>query len=117
MRLSVRRVRPQGVAAVEGCDYGQPPHDGRSPDIGDAFLLQLSGAEHRVTQRIPLKRGFDGGPVVEDARTGTVLISEYQAANNGVHPYNWVWAYRNGTPRLIHRYTEDDAPQITAEPW
>jgi hypothetical protein len=50
-------------------------------------------------------------------RTGTVLISEYQAANNGVHPYNWVWAYSNGTLRLIHRYTEEDAPQVTAEPW
>jgi hypothetical protein len=108
---------PEGIAAVEGCDYGQPRGFGGDPDIGDAFLLQLTGPDHDVTQRLPLKRGYDGGTVVEDMRTGTVLISEYQAANNGVHPYNWVWAYSNGTLRLIHRYTEEDAPQVTAEPW
>jgi hypothetical protein len=34
-----------------------------------------------------------------------------------VHPYNWVWAYANGTLRLIHRYRENDAPEVTAEPW
>ena len=45
-------------------------------------------------------------------------ISEYQAPNNGVrHVYNWVWAYRDRKLRLIHRYTEDDAPEVTAEPW
>lgn len=108
---------PQGIAAVEGCDYGQPPGSGADPHLGDAFLLQLSGPRHQVIQRLALKRGFDGGTVVEDPRTGTVLISEYQAANDGVHPYNWVWAYANGTLRLIHRYDEDDAPEITAEPW
>jgi hypothetical protein len=108
---------PQGIAAVEGCDYGQPPGWGGDPHLGDAFLLGLAGPDHHVIQRLTLKLGFDGGTVAEDPRTGTVLISEYQAANNGVHPYNWVWAYANRTLRLIHRYRENDAPEVTAEPW
>jgi len=108
---------PQGIAAVEGCDYGGPRGSIGDPNTGAAFLLQLTGPHHRVTQRLRLKRGYDGGEVVEDTRTGTVLVSEYQAANNRDHPFNWVWAYHDGRLRLIHRYAEDDAPQITAEPW
>jgi len=107
----------QGIAGVEGCDYGQPAGFGGDPHVGDAFLVQLSGPNLRVIRRLPLKLGFDGGTVVEDPQTGTVLISEYQAANNGVQPYNWVWAFAHGTLRLIHRYHEIDAPEITAEPW
>ena len=77
---------PQGIAAVEGCDYGQPPGWGGDPHLGDAFLLGLAGPDHHVIQRLTLKLGFDGGTVAEDPRTGTVLISEDQAANDGVHP-------------------------------
>jgi hypothetical protein len=108
---------PQGIAAVEGCDYGRPARSGVDVFTGDAFLLQLSGPTHRVVDRVKLKLGFDGGGVVEDPRTGSVLISEYQAANNGPHPYNWVWAFAHGRLRLVHRYSEEDAPQVTAEPF
>jgi len=110
---------PDGIAAVEGCEYGaRRGFGGHYLDSNDAFLLQLTGPDHRVTQRLPLKLGFAAGAVVEDPRAGTVLISEYQAPNNGIrHVYNWVWAYKDRRLRLIHRYAEDDAPEVTAEPW
>jgi hypothetical protein len=108
---------PRGIAAVEGCMYGAPPGQGQAPQLGDAFLLQLARRDHRVVQRIPLAPGFDGGTVVTDPRSGAVLISEYQAANQGRPVFNWVWSYANGTLRLIRRYHENDAPEIGAEPW
>lgn len=107
----------RGIAAVEGCKFGGPPNQPSDPHLGAAFVVQLSGPRHQVVQRIQLARGFDGGTVVTDRRTGAVLISEYQAANNGTHPFNWVWSYADGTLQVIHRYHENDAPEITAEPW
>jgi hypothetical protein len=110
---------PNGIAAVEGCEYGaKRGFGGHWLDSNDAFLLQLTGADHRVTRRLPLKLGFAGGAVVEEPRTGTVLISEYQTPNNGDrHVYNWLWAYSNNTLRLIRRYNEYGGPEVTAEPW
>jgi hypothetical protein len=107
----------QGIAGVEGCDYGSPPGQGGDPHLGDAFLLQLSPGEDHVIKRLPLKVGFDGGTVASNPRTGTVLISQYQPANDGVHPYNWVWEYANGHLRLIHRYRWNFVSQISAEPF
>jgi hypothetical protein len=108
---------PQGVAAVEGCDYGQPADMHGAPQLGYAFLLQLSRGGDRVLQRFPLNLGFDGGGMAANPKTGTVLISESQAAGNGVRPYNWVWAYSHRALRLIHRYNEHDFAKVIATPW
>jgi hypothetical protein len=108
---------PQGILGVEGCDYGQGRGSPGDPHLGDAFLVQLAGPDHHVIRRLELKRGFDGGSVVEDPRTGTVLISESQADNNGVKSYNWVWAYAKGKLRLIRRYPGPDASVVDAQPW
>jgi hypothetical protein len=113
----VRAGDRQEIAGVEGCDDGQPPGQGSDPRLGDAFLLQVSPDGHRVIERLPLKIGFDGGTVAANPRTGAVLISQYQPANDGVHPCNWVWEYTNGHLRLIHRYQWNFVSQISAEPW
>ena len=77
---------PQGIAAVEGCDYGQPPGWGGDPHLGDAFLLGLAGPDHHVIQRLTLKLGFDGGTVAEDPRTGTRASQEFDQLSRILGP-------------------------------
>lgn len=107
---------PAGIAAVEGCVKGAPADDGPDPGSGDAFLVQLSRRD-RVVARFQLARGFNEGDVATDWRTGAVLVSEYQAANQGIPVYDWVWALHGGTLGLVHRYANEDAPTVVAEPW
>lgn len=107
---------PSGIAAVEGCVKGAPAGFGADPGSGDAFLNQLDG-QHRVVASFQLAQGFNAGDVATDWRTGTVLVSEYQAANQGIPVYDWVWALDGGKLRLVHRYPNEDAPTVVAEPW
>lgn len=67
--------------------------------------------------RLELARGYNAGDVVNDPRTGRVLVSEYQAANQGIPVFNWVWAFDGHALRTIGRFPNNDAPAVIAEPW
>jgi len=105
-----------GLVAVEGCAAGAPRGAGPSPDLGNADLVILD-ARHRITARFPLARGYNDGALATNPRTGTVLVSEYQAANQGTPVHDWVWALHGGRLRLVARYPNRDAPTVIAEPW
>jgi hypothetical protein len=105
-----------GIAAIEGCAKDAPPGDLNDPNGGDAYLVQLDRRGH-IVLRLQLARGFDGGDIATDLRTGVVLVSEYQAANQGIPVFNWVWAFNGHTLRTIRRYPNEDAPTVIAEPW
>ena len=62
-------------------------------------------------------RGYDGGGIASDQRTGTVLVSEYQAANQGIPVFNSIWAFHGHTLRTIKRFPNRDAATVIAEPW
>lgn len=104
-----------GIAAIEGCVQGEPRGQ-YSVNGGNAYLVQLD-AHHHVMLRLELARGYDGGDIANDPRTGTVLVSEYQAANQGIPVFNWVWAFDGHTLRTIRRFPNEDAPTVIAEPW
>jgi hypothetical protein len=104
-----------GIAAIEGCVRGEPRGQ-YSVNGGDAYLVQMS-PRHHVMLRLALARGYDGGEIVNDPGTGTVLVSEYQAANQGIPVFNWVWAFDEHTLRTIRRFPNKDAPTVIAEPW
>lgn len=104
-----------GIAAIEGCVQGEPRGQ-HSVNDGNAYLVQLN-ARHHVMLRLKLARGYDGGDIVNDPRTRTVLVSEYQGANQGVPVFNWVWAFDGHALRRIHRFPNEDAPTVIAEPW
>lgn len=102
-----------GIAAIEGCLHGAPRRQ-PSVNLGNAYLVQLS-PRHRVLLRLPLARGYDGGDIVNDPRTGSVLVSEYQVTGHPV--YDWVWTFDGQRLRTINRYAQQDAPTVIAEPW
>ena len=104
-----------GIAAIEGCVQGEP-HGEYSVNGGNAYLIQLN-AHHQVVLRLALARGYNAGDIANDPRTGTVLVSEYQAANQGIPVFNWVWAFDGHALRTIRRFPNDDAPSVIAEPW
>jgi hypothetical protein len=70
-----------------------------------------------VVLRLRLARGYDGGDIVIDRRTRTVLVSESQAANQGIPVFNWAWEFDGHRLRVIHRYANEDAATVIAEPW
>jgi hypothetical protein len=104
-----------GMAAIEGCVQGEPPGQ-YSVNGGNAYLVQLTARGH-VMQRLKLARGYNEGDIANDPRTGTVLVSEYQGANQGIPVFNWVWEYDGLTLRTVGRYPNRDAPTVIAEPW
>jgi len=106
----------RGIAAIEGCTTGAPAGQGGDPTSGDAYLVQLNRHD-RAVPRLLLSRGFDDGGIAANQKTGTVLVSEYQAANQGIPVYNTVWAFNGHTLRTIHHYPNGDAPTVVAEPW
>ena len=67
------------------------PHGEYSVNGGNAYLIQLSSPPGVL--RLALARGYNAGDIANDPRTGTVLVSEYQAANQGIPVFNWVWAF------------------------
>lgn len=83
---------------------------------GNAYLVQLNN-QRRVTVRLQLARGYNDGAIVNDPRTGSVLVSDYQAVNQGIPVFNWVWAFDGHRLRTIHRYPNQGAPTVIAEPW
>jgi hypothetical protein len=105
-----------GIAAIEGCTRGHPPGDLNDPNGGDAYLVQLN-SHRRIILRLPLARGYDGGDIATDPQTGTVLVSEYQGANQGIPVFDWVWAYDGHRLRTIRRFANEDAATVIAEPW
>lgn len=105
-----------GLAAIEGCTTGASPRQGGGPNSGNAYLVQLS-RHGREVLRLPLSRGFDGGGITANTITGTVLVSEYQAANQPIPVHNTVWAFNGHALRTIHRYPNRDAPLVVAQPW
>ncbi len=106
----------QGIVAIEGCSRGAPPAAAGNTDLGDAYLVQLDKGD-RMVRRLALKRGSDIGTVASDPRSGTVLVSENQAANQGSATFDWVWIFDGHRLRVVGRYRDDASPAITAEPW
>lgn len=104
-----------GIAAIEGCVQGEP-RGHYSVNGGNAYLVQLN-AHRRVMLRFKLARGYNQGDIANDPRNGTVLVSEYQGANQGFPVFNWVWAFDGHTLRTIARLPNRDAPTVIAEPW
>jgi hypothetical protein len=104
-----------GIAAIEGCVQGEPRGE-YSVNGGNAYLVQLN-PRHHVVLRLELARGYNTGDIVNDPRTGTVLVSEYQAANQGIPVFNWVWAFDGHALRTVRRFPNVDAPSVIAEPW
>lgn len=104
-----------GIAAIEGCVQGEPRGQ-YSVNGGNAYLVQLN-ARRRVTLRRKLARGYDAGAIANDPRNRTVLVSEYQGANQGIPVFNWVWGFDGHTLRTIGRFPNKDAPTVIAEPW
>jgi hypothetical protein len=104
-----------GIAAIEGCVQGEPRGQ-YSVNGGNAYLVQLN-SRHHVILRLKLARGFNQGDIDNDPRTGTVLVSEYQGANQGIPVFNWVWEFDGHTLRTIRRFPNEDAPTVIAEPW
>jgi hypothetical protein len=105
-----------GLAAIEECTRGRLAGPKRSPGLGATFVVQLN--DHwREALRLPLAPGYDGGAIAADPSTGTVLVSEYQAANQGFPVYDWVWAFNGHVLRTVHRYPNRDAATVIAEPW
>ena len=104
-----------GIAAIEGCVQGEPRGQ-YSVNGGNAYLVQLN-SRHHVMVRLKLARGYNAGAIANDPRNGTVLISEYQGANQGIPVFNWVWAFDGHTLRTIRRFPNEDAPTVIAEPW
>ncbi len=107
---------PWGIAAIEGYEQGTPPGQLKSPYLGNAYLVQLN-ASHRDVLRLKLARGYDGGGIAADPQNGVVLVSESQAANQGIPVFKWVWAFDGHSLRLVHRYPNEDATTVIAEPW
>jgi hypothetical protein len=104
-----------GIAAIEGCVQGEPSGQ-YSVNGGNAYLVQLN-ARHHVMLRLKLARGYNEGDIANDPRTGTVLVSEYQGANQGIPVFNWVWQFDGHTLRTIRRFPNEDAPTVISEPW
>jgi hypothetical protein len=107
---------PWGIAAIEACAQGARPGTPSGVRLGDAYLVQLNRRHHEVL-RLKLARGYDGGDIAADPLDHVVLVSEYQAANQGVPVFNWVWTFDGSRLRVVHRYPNNDAPTVTAEPW
>lgn len=105
-----------GIAAIEGCTRAHPPGDPNDPNGGNAYLVQLNSRRH-IVLRLPLARGFDGGDIATNPQTGTVLVSEYQGANQGIPVFDWVWAFNGHGLRTVRRFANEDAATVIAEPW
>jgi hypothetical protein len=110
------------IAADPGCSYAAAAFTRRglvaieSCAAGTTRLVVID-ARHRITARFPLARGYNDGALATDWRTATVLVSEYQAANQGRPVYDWVWALHGRRLRLVARYPNRDAPTVIAAPW
>lgn len=105
-----------GIAAIEVCAQGARPGTPSGVRLGNAYLVQLN-RRHREVLRLNLARGYDGGGIAADPLDRAVLVSEYQAANQGVPVFNWVWTFDGRRLRVVRRYPNNDAPTVTAEPW
>jgi hypothetical protein len=103
-----------GVAAVEGCDRGDP-QQGVGSYLGQAFLIQY-GLEGRVIARIPLRLGLESAVVATEPSTGDVLITQDQPANEPYPERDWVWVFDGQRLRPVAHYRAFDAAQILAVP-
>lgn len=106
----------KGIAATEACRGGSHPGAGADPKLGNVFLLQLNAQDH-VIARVALQPGWEQGRVSTIGRTGMVLISQDQPANEGYPERDWVWEFNGHHLRLIAQYAAHDAAQVIAAPW
>jgi hypothetical protein len=106
---------PSGIAAVEGCRRRGVSGSYVDPGLGQARLLQLNRTD-QVLARINLPPGWEQG-VISTERSGRVLISQDQPANEPYPERDWVWEFDGQHLRLIHRYEAYDAAEIIAIPY
>jgi hypothetical protein len=103
-----------GIAAVEGCRRAGVSGSAIDPGLGQAVLVELNQHD-RVTQRIKLQPGWEQG-VISTERSGDVLISQDQPANEPYPERDWVWELHDHHLRLIASYKAIDAAEILAIP-
>jgi hypothetical protein len=106
---------PQGIAAAEGCNHGDPEH-GVGSFLGDAYLMQYDKAG-RLMKRIQLHPGLEQANVATDPSTGNVLITQDQPANEPYPERDWIWGFDGAHLRPIANYSANDAAPIIAVPW
>lgn len=106
---------PKGIVAAEGCNQGDPEH-GVGAFLGYAYLLQYDLTGYLV-KRIQLHLGLEEAHIATDPRTGNVLITQDQPANEPYPERDWVWEFDGVHLRLIAHYAANDAAQIIAIPW
>lgn len=104
-----------GIVAVEACDKGDPTH-AVGAHLGYASVLQYNRAG-RLILRAPLPVGLEQAVVQSEPRTGRVLITEDQPANEGYPERDWVYEFDGHWLRPIAHYRANDAAQVLAVPW
>jgi hypothetical protein len=104
-----------GIAAVEGCNQGDPEH-GVGSYLGHAYLLQYN-RRGQMTTRIALHLGLEQAVAATEPSTDSVLITQDQPANEPYPERDWVWEFDGQHLRAIARYKANDAAQILAIPW
>jgi hypothetical protein len=104
-----------GIAAVEGCNQGDPEHSVGSY-LGRAYLLQYS-RQGNLTMRIALHLGLEQAVAATEPGTGKVLITQDQPANEPYPERDWVWEFDGRHLRPIAHYAANDAAQVLAIPW
>ncbi|MDQ6850021.1 MAG: hypothetical protein M3070_08640 [Actinomycetota bacterium] len=106
---------PKGIAAAEGCDHGDPQH-GVGVFLGAAYLMQYDKAGH-LRKRIRLHLGLEQANVATVPRTGNVLITQDQPADEPYAERDWIWEFDGAHLRPIAHYSANGAAQIIAVPW
>lgn len=106
---------PRDMIAAEACTTGLPKGSGGST-LGKAYLVRVD-RRGRARTRVALPRAWDGGDVVADPATGQTLVTESQAANSGVTPHSWVWAFDGRRLRRVARTGFEDATYFDAQPF
>ena len=106
---------PAGIAAVEGCRRKGVSESYVNPGFGQARLLEINRVGH-VTVRINLEPGWEEGAITTE-RSGRVLISQDQPANEPYPERDWVWEFDGRHLRLVHHYKAEDAAEIIAIPY
>jgi hypothetical protein len=104
-----------GVAVAEGCKRGSP-RGSSDVTLGYAYLLQFS-AGGKLIQRVRLGRGLSDAFVATIPRTGNVLVTLDQGANEPWPYFDWVSEFDGTKLRPIARYKAIDSPQVLAVPW
>ena len=106
---------PSGIAAIESCRRRGLSGSNIDPGLGQARLVQIDQTD-QVVARINLEPGWELG-VIGTERSGRVLISQDQPANEPYPERDWVWEFDGHHLRLIGHYKANDAAEIIAIPY